>query len=115
MRHKASLLLFLPGFCYGAAITVSNETFLGKTLQTFAMLGIVILLILSLGYFVRKLSTGRTRIGHVIKMSNILPLGARERIALIEVKNVTLLVGITATQISTLHVFSTTDGKQNAS
>ncbi len=104
------LLLGSPLFCYGetpATLINNNQTFLGKTLQTFAMLGIVIFLIFILGYVMRKLVTLRTPLGSAIKISSVLSLGMRERIALIEVKNVTLVVGITAGNITVLHVFPT--------
>ncbi len=103
-------LLFLPTLCYGdiQSTTFNNETFLSKTLQTFAMLAIVIFLIFILAYVMRKVVALRSPAGNAIKISSVLPLGTRERIVLIEVKEVSLLVGVTATTMNVLHVFPST-------
>lgn len=63
-------------------------------------------LILALGWFLRRFNQGGLFQNSAIKIIASLPLGTRERLAVVDVGGQQLLLGITATQITTLHVFN---------
>ncbi|MBS3805759.1 MAG: flagellar biosynthetic protein FliO [Oleiphilaceae bacterium] len=65
----------------------------------------VIAIIFGCAWIVRRM-TGMGGVNNqAIKVVSVMALGARERIALIEVGGTQILVGITASAIRTLHVF----------
>lgn len=69
-------------------------------------LGLIIGLIFALSWLVRRMGQGGLLTSNQMKIVAAMPLGTRERIVVIEVGGQQLLLGITATQINTLHVFS---------
>lgn len=73
---------------------------------TLALMGIVGL-IFALSWFVKRFSHGGFTAGSTIKILSSMPLGTRERIVLIDAGGQQILLGITATNINTLHVFET--------
>lgn len=80
----------------------------GSQLLTLVLsLGLIIALIYGLSLFVRRFGQGLGYGSGQIKVLATLPLGAREKISVIEVGNQQLLIGVTATQITQLHVFET--------
>lgn len=72
---------------------------------TLALLGII-LLIFAISWFVKRFGQGGFIQNQHIKIISTMPLGTRERIVLIDAGGQQLLLGITATAINTLHVFS---------
>lgn len=68
-------------------------------------LALIVVLILGLSWFVKRFSRGGFMHNPTMKILSSMPLGTRERLMLIEVGSKQLLLGVTATQISTLHVF----------
>lgn len=79
------------------------------TLVTMLTLGAGLLAVLALifgcAWIVRRMggmSGGNTR---AIKVVSVMPMGTRERVALIEVGGTQILVGVTPSTIRTLHVF----------
>jgi flagellar protein FliO/FliZ len=79
------------------------------TLATMVTLGLGLLAVLALifgcAWIVRRMggmSGGNTR---AIKVVSVMPMGTRERVALIEVGGKQILVGVTPQTIRTLHVF----------
>lgn len=79
------------------------------TLITMLTLGAGLLAVLALifgcAWIVRRMggmSGGNTR---AIKVVSVMPMGTRERVALIEVGGTQILVGVTPSTIRTLHVF----------
>lgn len=71
------------------------------------LLGLVFVLslVFACAWLVKRLGQG-TLVGSAqMKVLATLPMGTRERIALIEVGQQQLLLGVTATSINTLHVF----------
>lgn len=67
---------------------------------------IVLALLLVLAFTLKKVKQIKSIGGNQIKVLNVVSIGAKEKIVLIEVNGATLLVGATANQISTLHHFS---------
>lgn len=70
------------------------------TLGLMAIIG----LIFALSWLVKRFTQGAMSGNSHIKILSALPLGTRERVVLIEAGGEQLLVGVTATQINTLHV-----------
>lgn len=68
-------------------------------------LALILVLIFGLSWFVKKFSQGGLMQNPTIKMVSAMPLGTRERLMLVDVGGKQLLLGVTATQINTLHVF----------
>lgn len=66
---------------------------------------VVVGLILALGWAVRRFTGLAGNRNGLLKIRAVLPVGARERIVLVEAGGKQLLVGITAQTINTLHVF----------
>ena len=68
-------------------------------------LGLVVVLALAVGlsWLLRRYALPRDGL---IRLVGGLPLGSRERLLLVEVDETRLLLGVTATQIQTLHVFA---------
>jgi len=68
-------------------------------------LALILVLIYGLSWFVKRFSQGGFLHNPTMKMISAMPLGTRERLMLVEVGGKQLLLGVTATQINTLHVF----------
>lgn len=76
--------------------------------QLASLLGGLILilgLIYGLSWFVKRFSQGGFMQNPTMKIVSAMPLGTRERVMLVDVGGKQLLLGVTATQINTLHVF----------
>lgn len=74
----------------------------GLLLQLTLGLAVVLAAVVGLSWLLRRHALPR---GGAIQVVGGLPLGTRERLLLVEVEQSRLLLGITATQIQTLHVF----------
>ncbi|MEP1213825.1 MAG: flagellar biosynthetic protein FliO [Marinobacter sp.] len=92
-----------------AAPPAEEVTSAPDTLITMLTLGAGLLAVLALifgcAWIVRRMggmTGGNTR---AIKVVSVMPMGTRERIALIEVGGTQILVGVTPSTIRTLHVF----------
>ncbi len=68
-------------------------------------LALILVLIYGLSWFVKRFSQGGFLNNPTMKIVTAMPLGTRERLMLIDVGGKQLLLGVTATQINTLHVF----------
>lgn len=69
----------------------------------------VIALIIVVAWGVRRFSTLHASGGRHIKVLSATAIGARERLALVEVGDKRILIGVTPQQINTLHVFAKED------
>ncbi|MBK8538276.1 MAG: flagellar biosynthetic protein FliO [Candidatus Competibacteraceae bacterium] len=74
----------------------------GMLLQLTLGLVVVLAAAMALSWLLRRYALPR---GGAIQVIGGLPLGSRERLLLIEVDQVRLLIGVTASQIQALHVF----------
>lgn len=76
---------------------------------TWALVGLsllgIIALIFVLGWLARRMTSGRFSAQRQMKVISVLPLGARERVALIDVGGQQFLLGITTQSINYLHRF----------
>lgn len=68
-------------------------------------LALILILIYGLSWFVKRFAQGGFMQTSSIKMLASLPLGTRERLMLVEVGGKQILLGVTAAQINSLHVF----------
>ena len=84
----------------GSPVTNLSQVFLG--------LLFVIGLIFAMAWVLKRVSQGSFSGAQYIKLISSMPLGTRERIALIEVGGKQILLGITSAQINTLHTFDET-------
>lgn len=78
---------------------------LGAMLEMLLWLGVVIGFILLCAWGLRRFNGGVMAPTGVIKVRSVISVGNRERVALLEVGDQQLLIGVCANQINTLHVF----------
>lgn len=86
----------------------------GDILSVGASLVVVVAAIMLCGWLYSRSQGLRIRGGGVISIIATQPLGPKERILLIEIADKQLLVGMTSTQVSTLHVFDEPVVRQEA-
>lgn len=77
----------------------------GATLKVLVVLGGVVGVILLCAWGARRLGVAGIQRTGPLRVLAVLPVGARERLLLVEVQGVQLLLGVTAQSIRTLHVF----------
>lgn len=68
-------------------------------------LALILVLIYGLSWFVKRFTQGGFMHNPNMKIISTMPLGTRERLVLIDVAGKQLLLGVTANQINSLHVF----------
>jgi len=101
-----ALLVALSPICWGAETTVSEPGIgAGQVVTVVAGLAFVLALVFGCGWLVKRFSGMTSTRGGAIKVVSVLPVGTRERLALVEVGGQQLLLGVTAQQITTLHTF----------
>lgn len=66
---------------------------------------LVIIAIIVLGFLYARMQGQRGSAGGVINIIASQPIGPKERIAIVEVANKQLLIGMTSSNVQTLHVF----------
>lgn len=75
-------------------------------LYSLMTLGLIIALILVLAWLAKRAGGIKTMGGRDIRVLSAMPVGSRERIALIEVKGKQIVVGLTTNSVNHLHTFS---------
>jgi flagellar protein FliO/FliZ len=92
---------------YYSAAGSSNKVGSGSHLLSVTMaLLFIVALIFAVSWFMRRFGQGVFSNTAQMKVIATMPLGTRERIMLIDVGGQQLLLGVTATNINTLHVFA---------
>ncbi len=66
---------------------------------------LVLTLMMGLLYLIKKFKLKKFATNPTIKIINILPIGTKEKLLLIEVQGKTILLGTTPNHIETLHIF----------
>ncbi len=102
-----TVTLAWPGLALATASIdpVHTESIMpGGSLLVQLTLGLAVVLVAAVGltWLLRRYALPR---GGTIQVIGGLPLGSRERVLLIEVDQVRLLIGVTSSQVQTLHVF----------
>jgi flagellar protein FliO/FliZ len=90
--------------------TVTSENKTSSATQLANLLGglaLILGLIYALSWFVKRFNQGGFTQSSAIKMLAAMPLGTRERLMLVDVGGKQILLGITAQNINSLHVFDT--------
>jgi flagellar protein FliO/FliZ len=89
------------------AVNKSSQVVSPTTNLTQVFLGLIFVLglVFALAWVLKKVGRGSFISGQHIKLLASMPLGTRERIALIEVGGKQLLLGVTSNNINTLHAF----------
>ncbi|MGB1838182.1 MAG: flagellar biosynthetic protein FliO [Marinobacter adhaerens] len=106
-----ALLLITPAFAQETAKTVAPDSPVRApdTVGTIVSLGLglvaVIAVIYGCAWIIRRMNGMTGMNNNAIKVVSVMAIGARERIALIEVGGQQILLGITPSAIRTLHVF----------
>lgn len=77
----------------------------GHLLNVILALALIVVLVVAVGWFVRRFGQGVMGANAHMQILAAMPLGARERLLLVDVAGQQLLLGVTATQINSLHVF----------
>lgn len=67
---------------------------------------VVVVAILAIGWFARRLYPGAMSGTKALKVVATLPLGPRERLLIVDAAGVQILVGVTSQQVSALHHFT---------
>jgi flagellar protein FliO/FliZ len=92
-----------------ASAAVSSSGSAPDTLVTVLTLGVgvlaVIAIIFGCAWIVRRMSGMTGGNARAMKVVSVMPMGTRERIALIDVGGKQILIGVTPQAIRTLHVF----------
>lgn len=92
---------------YYTAAGSSNKVGSGGQLLSVTMaLLFIVMLIMAVSWFIRRFGQGVLANTNNMKIVATMPLGTRERVLLVEVGGQQILLGVTATQINTLHVFA---------
>jgi flagellar protein FliO/FliZ len=99
--------LLMPGPLLAAVDKVAPSLPIGSS-ELFSVGGgliVVVLAIIVLGVIYARTQGLRTGSGGVINIIATQAIGPKERIAIVEVANKQLLIGMTTTSVQTLHVF----------
>lgn len=99
--------LFMPGVLFAAVDEVAPAMPIGSSelVNVGGGLIVVVLAIVVLGVIYAKTQGLRSGAGGVINIVATQAIGPKERIAIVEVADKQLLIGMTTTNVQTLHVF----------
>jgi flagellar protein FliO/FliZ len=78
----------------------------GQLVQIILALGLVLALVVALGWGAQRLRLTKGNTGRHIKIVDTLALGARERLMLVEVDGERVLIGIASGRLERLHAMS---------
>lgn len=78
----------------------------------FNLLGVIILMVV-LFYLLKKVRMVKQQPAKHMKIINIVPIGSKEKVILMEVNKTVLLIGATPSHIETLYVFNELDNMSN--
>lgn len=76
-------------------------------------LTLVILLMVAILLLVRKFKLTKFGKGKFVNIIQVLPIGQKEKIVLLEINNSYILLGATANRIETLHIYENFQSSQN--
>lgn len=109
---KNNLILLIIFLIFSALTHAADKTDQAQSLQAFPMasqvvsgLMIVIVMILLLAWFAKRLGAGTMLQQNNMKVISSLMLGSREKAVLLEVENKKILVGVSSANVSCLHIF----------
>lgn len=82
--------------------------------MVFNLLGVVALMLVLL-FLLKKIKLTKQVSNKHIKIINVMPIGSKEKLMLVEVNNMSFLIGATPSHIETLYVFSDMEELQHKS
>lgn len=107
MRGTSCLLAcFFAPLAWAVEVPGAAPSPMVNGLQLVLSLGLVILLIVCLGWLLKKLNGGGFLSTPHLKLVSSLMLGNRERVVIVEVKDTWLILGVTGQAIQTLHTMA---------
>ncbi len=92
-----------------ALVAASPVSTSNMIIQVLIALAIVTAAIFALAWVVKRLGNTHLLQQRNLKVLSTMPLGTREKVILIEVENQKILLGVTPSNISSLHVFSASE------
>lgn len=106
VQSSASVSSAVNSPTYYSTTASNNKVGSGSHLLSVTMaLLFIVILIMAVSWFIRRFGQGVLANTSHMKIVATMPLGTRERVMLVEIGGQQLLLGVTATQINTLHVF----------
>lgn len=110
-RLPTALCLLLSSACFGgAALAVESSRPVVSPLATLGKLAIALLLVLLVFWVfakvMRQLQGPRGAVHSGLRIVGALSLGQRERVVVVQAGDDQLVLGVTASQINTLHILS---------
>lgn len=90
--------------CAADSQTQAGRSLAQQYLSVLPVLFFILLLIVGLAFLVRKFNPALGRGTPMMRVLGTLPLGGKERLILVQTGDACLLLGVTPTQIQTLHV-----------
>lgn len=82
---------------------LAADSTVGAGLQALVGLGVVLALIAACTVFLKRMTPGRLGRAGLLKPIATVAVGPRERIVVVELGDIWMVVGVTATQITSLH------------
>ena len=102
----AALLLGVTQVSHAATVQPISPVSAWTLFKVLLGLAIVLAAVVFAAYAIRRLQPATWGGAGPLKVLATLPVGARERVVLVQAGSVHMLLGVTATQINTLHVFA---------
>ncbi len=85
--------------------TVSNDA-IGKM---FFGLGSILILIFSCSWMLKRFNINKFGMTNSLSVSGVLPIGAKEKVVVVDIEGTRLVLGVTATTITKLHTLAVVD------
>ena len=102
LSSSPKLLAAVEPVASTATMTTSGTAYVGQVLMGLLA---VLLLIVALGWLLKRFGQGGLLANQHMKVVASMPLGTRERLLVVDIAGQQLLLGISAGTISTLHTF----------
>jgi len=102
-----------PSYRAAAESAASAQQIVGvdQALKTILGLALVVVVIVALAWVGRRLTGGRSGTAAGLRVVGAVPIGARERIVLVDVGGTQLVLGVAPGRVQTLHVRPTPEGR----
>lgn len=103
MRRSLALACAWPALALAQQAPGGAPTPVSGLLQSVLGLSAVIVAILAFAWLAKRLSQPRDARSSLLKLVAMLPVGAKERVAVVEVADTWIVVGVTTNQVNMLH------------
>ncbi len=103
MRFSFGLACAWPALALAQQAPAAAPTPASGLLQSVLGLAVVVVAILAFAWLAKRLSQPRGGRTSLLKLVASLPVGAKERVAVVEIADTWIVVGVTANQVNALH------------